>query len=246
MTGLSYTNGGGSTHQFYPVPNKKQDGSVRKRPGVGDSGEGEEGSMHSDSGGGEIDSTTADVLLQPRAAAYGDYGFPQMYPQKGPPPYIQASQQIPAPFPQFPPQGPYFQPIGYSGQAPFLGPQYPPLGPQQRPNIKQKDDISEAAVTPKLGKKKIKGKKTGECSRCGCLVIFLFFQQFFSSNNFFVNFFCTPTFDVYFFFFCSQLLLLNVSCQSETGLHKIGLLLSPCFGSTIARMHAGSATDTSS
>jgi len=37
---LSYTNGGESTHQFYPVPKKKQDGSVRKRPGVDKSGEG--------------------------------------------------------------------------------------------------------------------------------------------------------------------------------------------------------------
>ena len=177
MSGLSYTNGGGSTHQFYPVPEKKQDGSVRKRPGVDDSGEGEdtavgEGSMLSDpdSGDGEIDSTTADAVLgsdmQPRAAAYGDYGYPQMYPQKGPPPYLQAGQQIPAPYAQFPPQGPYFQPIGYSGQPPFLGAQYPPLGPQQRPNIKQKEAIPEAEGTPKSGKKKIKGKKTGECPRC--------------------------------------------------------------------------------
>jgi len=38
--GLSYTNGGGSTHQFIPLPKKKQDGSVRKRPGVGDNVEG--------------------------------------------------------------------------------------------------------------------------------------------------------------------------------------------------------------
>ena len=148
---------------------------MRKRPGVDDSGEGEdtaigEGSM-SDSGDGEIDSTTADAVLvgsdmQPRAAAYGDYGYPQMYPQKGPPPYLQPGQQIPAPYAQFPNQGPYFQPIGYSGQAPFLGAQYPPLGPQQRSNVKQKEAIPEAAVTPKLGKKKIKGKKTGECPRC--------------------------------------------------------------------------------
>ena len=150
------------------MPKKKQDGSVRKRPGVDDSGEGE-GSMQSDSGDGERDSTTADVLLggsdmQPRAAAYGDYGFPQMYPQqKGRPPYMQAGQQIPAPYAQFQPQGPYFQQIGYPGQAPFLGPQYPPLGAQQQQNIKQKEAVSEAAVTPKLGKKKVKGKKTGEC-----------------------------------------------------------------------------------
>ena len=169
MPELSYTNGGASTHQFYPVPKKKQDGSVRKRPGVDKSGEGEdtgEGSMLSDFGDGEIDSTTADALLgndmQPRAAAYGDYGFPQMYPQKGPPPYMQAGQQIPA-YAPFPPQGPYFQPMGYSGQAPFLGPQSPPQGPLQRQNFKQKEETSETMVTPKLGKKKNKGKKTGEC-----------------------------------------------------------------------------------
>jgi len=41
LSGLSYANGGGSAHhQFYPVPEKKQDGSVRKRPGVDDSAEG--------------------------------------------------------------------------------------------------------------------------------------------------------------------------------------------------------------
>ena len=141
---------------------------MRKRPGVDVSGEGEDtGSMlQSDSGDGEIDSTTADASdMQPRAAAYGDYGYPQMYPQKGPPPYLQAGQQVPAPYAQFPPQGPYFQPIGYSGQSPYLGAQYPPLGAQQQPNIKQKEAIPEAAANPKLGKKKIKGKKTGECSR---------------------------------------------------------------------------------
>ena len=181
MSGLSYTNGGGSTHQFYPVPSKKQDGPVRKRPGVGDGGEGE-GSMQQqpDSGDGETDSSTTDVLLgggdmQPRAAAYGDYGFPQMYPQKGRPPYMQAGQQIPAPYAQFPPQGPYFQQIGYPGQASFLGPQYPPLGSPQEQNLKQKEVVSEAAVTPKLGKKKVKGKKKGECPRC--LVNFSFFGQ---------------------------------------------------------------------
>lgn len=168
---------------------------MRKRPGVGDSGEGES-MQQSDSGDGEVDSTTAvGIDMQPRAAAYGDYGFPQMYPQKGPPPpYMQAGQQMPAPYAQFQPQGPYFQQIGYPGQAPFLGPQYPPLvGGQQEKNIKQKEGASEAAVTPKKGKKKVKGKKTGESPPC--LVIFVSLDIFFLSPTFFRKYFC----------FCSKL-----------------------------------------
>ena len=165
---------------------------MRKRPGVGDNLEGAdsgEGGMQPDSGDGDLDSTTTDAILgsdmQPRAASYGDYGYPQMYPQKGPPPYIQAGQQMPAPYAQFPAQNPYFQPLAYPGQGPFLGPQYSPIGPQQQPINKQEEDLSETPVTPKSGKKKKKGKKTGECSLSLVFLPFLAFKI----SEFLVDFF---------------------------------------------------------
>ena len=122
---------------------------MRKRPGVQQKGTDEDSQTDANNIDDDGDTTSLPGGAYPRAAAYGDYGYPVA---QGPYPPQFVPYQAPA--------GPYYPGPAYPGPQAGYGPQYQ-AGPRYQP-VQQQRATETTETIPKTDKKKNKGKKQGK------------------------------------------------------------------------------------